>query len=133
MYKELLLNGHKEFTHVTCHDNTMAEYLAAEIFEFVTYDAAIDELFVRKAIEVMLAIDKRSTFEYQASDENYRWYLIMCNMPFFKDKLEWGTSIRGAWWDKNLTICSLEKTFTKEEWSKFICSMAELVAPDLLA
>lgn len=23
----------------------------------------------------------------------------MTEMPFFKNKLEWGTSVRGAWWD----------------------------------
>lgn len=75
------------------------EYLSDYIFNFTTYDGEMAELFACKALEVCAAISNRTTFDYIKDAEQYRWYLVMCNMPFFSDKLEWGTSIRGAWWD----------------------------------
>ena len=55
-----------------------------------------------------MAIGNSKTFEYQEEEEseNYNWFLIMCNMLFFADKLNWGTSIRGAWWDNKEFIIS---------------------------
>ena len=132
MYKELLEKEYKDYLDISSIGASMSEYLASDIFNFTTYDAGVDELFVRKAVEVMWAIENRSTFEYQNGEENYQWYLVMCNMPFFVNRLEWGTSIRGAWWSGNFTVAGLNKTFTKEEWSIFIRNLAELVAPDLL-
>ena len=38
-------------------------------------------------------------FEYIEKEEQYTNYLIMINMPFLQDKLEWGSSVRGAWFD----------------------------------
>ena len=85
----------------------------------------------------------RTTFEYIES--NHFNYLLMVNMPFFKDKLEWGGSIRGAWWDlhgdKEFTIEScglwynneqiLSLRFNKEQWSEFIIAMHLFSANDL--
>lgn len=74
------------------------EYLSDYIFNFTTYDGEIAELFASKALEVCAAISGRTTFDYIKDAEQYRWYLVMVNMPSFADKLEWGTSVRGAWW-----------------------------------
>jgi hypothetical protein len=71
------------------------------------------------------------TNEYiESSPENYRWHIIMCNMPFFANRIEWGTSIRGAWWkpDITLTSCGLWEDdkqidtleFSSDEWASFI-------------
>jgi hypothetical protein len=78
---------------------TRLGYLADYIFDFTTYDSAMGELFASKALEVCEAVSDGKTFEYIEDPENYKWYLLMCNMPFFDGRLEWGTSIRGAWWD----------------------------------
>ena len=108
------------------------EYLSNHIFDFTTYDGEIDELFATKAVEVCRAINDIETFEYQEDVENYRWFLIMVNMPFFCNKLEWGTSIRGAWWiHEDITIDScglfddncdqiLDLKLDRDEWVKFI-------------
>jgi NTP pyrophosphatase (non-canonical NTP hydrolase) len=88
-------------------------------------------LLAGKAVEVCEAITEKTTFEYIKDEENYRWYIIMCNMPFFNGRLEWGTSMRGAWWDHKITFqsCGLwegekqlheEMTFTQEEWGDFM-------------
>ena len=141
---KLLENSYR----MTCDDlgeMSRYEYLADHIFDFTTYDSEISYLFGRKALEVCVAINNGQIFEYHekmANDyqwyiDNYHWYIIMVNMPFFTDKLQWGTSIRGAWWDScngiKLKSCGifkdreqiLELKFTKEEWSEFIKEMEE--------
>lgn len=75
------------------------EYLSGYIFDFTTYCSHYDEMFARRAVEVCNAITERTTFEYIKDEEQHKWYLLMCNMPFFADRIEWGSSVRGAWWD----------------------------------
>ena len=119
------------------------EYLASEVFDFTTYDREIDELFAQKALEVCTAITRKQTFDYQKDTENYKWYLIMCNMPFFIDKLEWGTSIRGAWWDNYSQDFIIEScgffdcendeqimslVFDEKQWNEFIKAMNDFVS-----
>lgn len=124
------------------------EFLGVYIFDFTTYDSEMDQLFGKKALEVCKAISDKKTFEYQEDEENYKWFLVMVNMPFFKDKLEWGTSIRGAWWalygdDKfELNSCGLyedggtgqsisqvlELKFNKEQWGLFVTAMENFTA-----
>jgi len=74
-------------------------YLSDHIFDFTTYDSDMSELFASKAVDVCDAINNGTTYEYIKDPEQYKWFLLMCNMPFFEDKLSWGGSIRGAWWD----------------------------------
>ena len=118
------------------------EYLSDNIFDFTTYDSEMSELFCEKALDVCNAIQERKTFEFIENKENYIWFLTMCNMPFFSDKLDWGTSIRGAWWDiyveKPFVINSfglwkgseqlLELPLNKSEWGNFISAMNEFVS-----
>lgn len=115
------------------------EFLADDIFGFTTYENVVSSMMAQKALEVCEAISYRKTFDYIASEDGNLWYLVMVNMPFFENKLEWGTSIRGAWWDlrgdKEFTIDScgmfyegkqiLELKFNESEWAKFIESMIE--------
>lgn len=118
------------------------EYLSVNIFDFTTYDSEADILFARKAIEVCNAISNRQTFEYQQDNENYLWYLIICNMPFFIDKLEWGTSIRGAWWgvskwdEFEISSCGFYEgseqilaplKFNENQWNLFITAMSDFI------
>lgn len=106
-------------------------YLSAYIFDFTTYDDDMDEVLAEKAVEVCEAITNKTTYEYiDASPENYRWYIIMCNMPFFAQRIEWGTSIRCAWWKLHITFssCGLWEDdtqidtleFSSDEWASFI-------------
>jgi hypothetical protein len=111
---------------------TQLEYLSDYIFKFETYDSTYSELFAKKALEVCAAISDRKTFEYIEEPNNELWYLLMCNMPFFVDKIECGTSIRSSWWqheDIEFSSCGLwdgarqmsdTMTFTSEQWREFI-------------
>ena len=145
-YLKLLENSHKQQHEFDPHETSKLEYLSCYIFDFTTYDSGIDELFATKALEVCIAVSDRKTFDYQKDAENYRWYLVMCNMPFFENKLEWGTSIRGAWWNLHLddefelSSCGLYSgyeqiltplKFKAEQWASFISAMSVFAGVEL--
>lgn len=135
-YKKILEDDFKEENENNPERNlTKLRYLSEKVFEFTTYDDEMDELFAKKALEVCKAINNGKTFEYIKND--YLWYLQLCNMSFFVGKLDWGTSIRGAWWDYEIKLDSVifwseknknsKMVFTQYEWKKFISAMIEFV------
>lgn len=111
------------------------EYLGNFIFDFTTYDGSMSELFASKALEVCSAISGKTTFQYIEDPLNYQWSLLMCNMPFFAKRLEWGTSIRGAWWDgpkiklDSCGLCGYDQVealeLTTAQWHEFIEALIE--------
>ena len=97
-YLKLLEHSFKIVTeYEPCPPENHLVYLADNIFDFTTYDSEISELFASKAVDVCDAINSGATFEYINDLEQYKWFLLMCNIPFFKYKLSWGGSICGAW------------------------------------
>jgi len=100
-YLELLNYSFNYNNSLTGADHTKKSYLCDYIFQITTYDDEISELFTTKALEVCNAITNSKTLEYIFDKNNYCWYLILCNIPFFKKNIEWGTSIRGAFWNYN--------------------------------
>ena len=140
-YLRMLEDGHTAMDEFQGDGETSRlAYLADYIFDFTTYEDRMGELFATKAVEVCAAISDRKTFEYLgASEESRMWYLLMCNMPFFADRLEWGTSIRGAWWNHPMTLdsCGLfwqgeqvtaTLKFERDEWAQFIEAVREFAA-----
>lgn len=122
-------------------EKTRLDYLGDFIFNFTTYDGELSELFAGKAVEVCEAITNRTTFEYIKDAENYRWFILMCNMPFFAGRLTWGGSIRGAWWDNKPTSfdsCGLwldgeqctEIIMSESEWADFIRAIIDFAKED---
>lgn len=112
------------------------EFLSDFVFDFTTYDSGMGEVFASKALEACAAISDRKTFDYIKDQDNYRWFLLMVNMPFFVGRLEWGTSIRGAWWvheDQTLESSglwegneqALSMTFTRDAWADFVAALLE--------
>ena len=102
-YKSKLNELYLEAKENECPPDNKFQFLGNEIFDFTTYDASVDELFAKRMIEVLDCIVNKTTFEYHKHGENevnYINYLTMVNMKFLKNKLEWGTSIRGAWLDE---------------------------------
>lgn len=86
-----------------CPPISRLSFIGNYIFDFTTYDDEMDELLASKMLEVIDCILNNKTFDYHRhgeDKENYTNYIIMVNMPFLKDKIEWGTSIRGAWFDE---------------------------------
>ena len=69
-----------------------------ELFDLTTYDDDIAERWGKAIVEVMRAIYKHETFEYtKVSDDRYEKYLIVANLLNRYGLLDWGGSIRGAW------------------------------------
>lgn len=76
------------------------EFLSDRIFDFVTYDDSVDRVFAQRAVEFIRSVTERNTFAViDQSEAHYLWWLMMPNVVFFENTLNWGTSIRGAWWD----------------------------------
>lgn len=130
-YQTMLEEGYADFKEQV-REGSRLEYLSENIFNFTTYEIEYSEMFAKKALEVCAAIEEGVTFEYIQSQENRLWYLLMVNMPFFADKLEWGTSIRGAWWrEVEFSSCGLwlhgeqleTMKFTREQWHNFIAEV----------
>lgn len=78
------------------------EFLGSEPFCFTTYDGEMDAMLAGKALEVCRAVTEGKTFECIEDPANYCWYLLLCDTHFFAGSLDWGTSIRGAYWDYNV-------------------------------
>ncbi len=137
-YRRMLDEGHAETNSFSGCQATRLEYLGDHIFNFTTYESEYSELFAKKALEVCAAISDSKTFEYIKEPEGRLWYLLMVNMSFFADKLEWGGSIRGAWWSEpphkkiEFSSCGLfldgvqlheTMEFTRDQWREFIAAV----------
>lgn len=105
------------------------EYLGVRVFGFVTGDAKESELFARKAVEVCAAINAEKTSTYIATPDNYLWFLIMCNMPFFAKRIEWGASIRCAWWKPRISYGG--ESFKNAKWEEFISAVVAFAEPEM--
>lgn len=110
-YRRLLECGYEHMSAFSNDEMSRLEFLSAYIFDFTTYDSDLDKEFALKAVEVADAISKRTTFDYIETAENYRWFIIMCNMEFFSCRIDWGTSIRGAWWEPTNQVMPGPKHF----------------------
>ena len=124
---KILENNYKDYTSMRCESYSKIEHLGNVIFDFTTYDSDVDVLFAEKMIEVLKCILEKRTFEYQKDRNQYINFLTMVNMPFLTDKLEWGTSIRGAWFDdfKEYKIDSCGIEIKNKELTQFIDDLIE--------
>ncbi|CAH9016750.1 conserved hypothetical protein [Vibrio phage 217E38-1] len=98
-YKELLKRSYEIEKQEHRGDYSVKEYLSDHIFEFTTYCGGVSEHLTGIAVDVCEAISNKTTFEFISEDEKHIWFITMCNMPFFYEKISWGSSIRGAWWE----------------------------------
>ncbi|MCL2310894.1 MAG: hypothetical protein FWC41_00185 [Firmicutes bacterium] len=69
------------------------------ILNFAAYDDDISLKWGKIIIEVMKVIYRRQNFEYIKDKSNYEKYLMVANILNKLGIIEWGTSIRGAWFD----------------------------------
>lgn len=138
-YLDLLNNSYGLIKIYQQDEMSKLEYLSNYIFDFTTHEDEISEFLGARCLEVCKSITDKTTFNYIKTDNNRLWYLTMVNMPFFQGRLEWGTSIRGAWWamnDQLLESTGLfnindiqipELSFTADEWESFINAMCAFV------
>lgn len=100
--KELYTACYTEFREFIDDEATKYQWVGNEVFDLVTYDSALDELFAKYIIEICKAILDRRTFDYCSSSditEDYVKYILVCQKLEALNWINWGTSIRGAWFD----------------------------------
>lgn len=79
---------------------TKAMWLVDEYFNLTTYDDDISQEWGDAIIEILGVINDDNNFDYiNSSDENYKKYLMVVNLLEQEQLIDWGTSIRGAWFD----------------------------------
>ena len=121
-----------------CYDPLERYEYVCEIFDITTYCSGISEIIGKRIIDVCEAITDGKTFEYiGGSEEDEVWYIVVCNFPFIYPKLNWGGSIRGAWWDHTdefkFSTCymvvdgeqQLDWCLSRDEWFCFIRAIIE--------
>lgn len=78
------------------------DWCAKYVFMLLTYDEELAEIFIKKIFEVCKAIlEKRNFSFFKDNDEKYREYIIVCQLLCRLNWINWGTSIRGAWFEEN--------------------------------
>ena len=85
------------------------DWAATNIFDLTTYDGDLDERFVKDILEVCKVILEKRNFEYIKDEQNYLKYIIVCQLLVNKRWINWGTSIRGAWFERDETYIWDEK------------------------
>ena len=114
--KEIYEAEYKDYSEFFEEGQTKYHWASKEIFDLTTYDDDLDELFVKKIIEVCKAIIDRKTFEYiNVSADNYVTYIIVCNLLEEYDWIEWGTSVGGAWFQEGPNFRHYLLNCTKNE------------------
>lgn len=68
-------------------------------FGLITYDRSVDAIFAENIVQVLEAIRDKTTFDYIKDKHQYLKYLVVVNLPIIHNLLNWGGSIRGAWFD----------------------------------
>lgn len=74
-----------------------AMFLSEYIVGITTYDGNLSLKFGKMIIETLEQIKNKTTYEYIENELNYEKYILSCN--FIERWLDWGTSIRGAWFN----------------------------------
>ena len=90
-------------------DATRYEFVAGEIFGLTTYDGEQDELLVKEIIEVFSVIRSGTNFDYIVTPANLLRYSRTINLGNCLDWLEWGTSIRGAYFKDEETAARFDE------------------------
>ena len=131
-YKDLLERDYLLQKSYHEHEYTVEDYLSEYIFNYTTYDSELDNQLVFRSCVVIDAILRGETFKLieDKSQDWYLWYIVIVNMPFFVDKLEWGTSVRGAWFhfhsDTEFNGVLKNKVFDDEDLKQCMKNIVEL-------
>lgn len=138
-YKKLLEESWEEYKE-ECNTDFYNKYnfLADAIFDITTYENVLSAMMAKEYLSVCEAITKTKTFEMVF--DNAELYLRTINYSFFMDRISWGSSIRGAWWESTIDIDSCDLWYkgeqlcdwklSRDEWDKFVVAMLDFVEGD---
>jgi hypothetical protein len=89
-----------QLTRELLEDSDIYNWAADNIFDLTTYDDELDRLFVQVIVDVCKVILARKTFEFIEDEALYVTYIVVCQLLDRKGWINWGTSIRGAWFEE---------------------------------
>lgn len=84
-------------------------WAATYIFNLATYDSHLDEMFVKLILEVCEVILENRNYDYIEDETNYFTFIAVCQRLDSLGWIDWGTSIRGAWFDDQVYDFELDK------------------------
>ena len=87
-----------DYQIATCGES-IYQWCASRVLDLATYDEELDELFVKKFIEICNIILSRRNSVCIENRDAYITYMLVCQLFYKNDWITWGTSIRGAWFD----------------------------------
>lgn len=86
-------------------DYTLVEWkyawLCDSVFNIDTYDTNLSVKWGKLIFDVMRAIQGHKTYDYIKDEANYETYVAVCNLFNLNQLIDWGSSIRGAWFSFN--------------------------------
>ena len=114
-------------------------FVGLNVFDMCTYDEEMSEHFCDCFMGTVNAITDGKTFEHIENKDNYISYLWCINHPSIKNKIDWGTSIRGAWWAHGKfvvsscgIVCDGEQitklSMNRDGWIAFIAALNEFLS-----
>jgi len=122
-------NHTKEFDKISEQSKRLA-FLSSTVFGLTTYDLDLDIEFGKDIFEIMKVIYEKRNFEYIKDESNYKKYILVCNFLINNHWLEWGGSIRGAWFNNfesiRLNDCSEDKILLSKEFIKWLMEFLEV-------
>lgn len=126
-YRRLLEESYAFHTKTFDPQCTRLEFLSGSVFEFKTYDCDVAAMFAHKAVRTCAILSRK--IPLTTHDPDYHWYLAMVNTTFFENKIDWGTSIRTAFWQADEFILNglwyegnqiSRLALGLDEWTKFV-------------
>lgn len=81
------------------HELDKYEWAARDVFDLFTCDGGLDKTFVKTILDVCRVILEQNNYEYISNEESYIKYILVCQLLRRFGWINWGTSIRGAWFE----------------------------------
>lgn len=75
------------------------DFIVEHLFGLTTYDTHLTTIFNNTITEVMRVIYERGNFEYIKDEKNYIKFILVANILDEHNMINWGSSIRGCWFD----------------------------------
>jgi len=106
----------------------------ADFFKLNSQERRFTVLISKKCLEVCEVILYGESFEYMKNEENSLWFYTVINMTFMENLLNWGTSIRVAWFEideKEYCFTHFTLNLDIESWGDFIKATREFTRMSL--
>lgn len=95
---EWLQKIHAAMKEISSNEDLGPYEIVASMFGLTTYDSDMDETLVKMMMPTLISIGAGTNGAQMHDAQKYLNFCITVNMPFLQNRLDWGTSVRGAWY-----------------------------------